>query len=266
MALEPGLEEQQLHGRHVSPGAVAAAGPRSVPRSSCSRSDSRSRRRRSGTIDPALRFRDRCPAALCVVVLALATRVRIDTPFGFTVPTQLAFVPLLFAVPVCDRADRGRRGAGARAVPDVSAARSVRAAAAHVGNAWFAIGPAAVFALAGRRARDAGAALLVVRAGGAVRRRLRRSALRFCDRPRRELSRPSCARRWVYVIDVALSGVALVVAEEITARPAAVSRSCRCSGFSRCSRASATSDREPARAQRRLPRHRAGARRRRRGR
>ncbi|MGO9901166.1 MAG: hypothetical protein ACLP0J_16065, partial [Solirubrobacteraceae bacterium] len=40
------------------------------------------------------------PAALCVVVLAVATRVRFDMPFGFTVPTQLAFVPLLFAMPV----------------------------------------------------------------------------------------------------------------------------------------------------------------------
>ena len=40
-----------------------------------------------------------CPAGLCMVVLALATMVRFDTPFGFTVPTQVAFVPLVFAVP-----------------------------------------------------------------------------------------------------------------------------------------------------------------------
>ncbi len=37
---------------------------------------------------------------LCLAVLVLATRVRFDTPFGFTVATQLAFVPLLFAMPV----------------------------------------------------------------------------------------------------------------------------------------------------------------------
>ena len=41
------------------------------------------------------------PAAVCLVVLALATRVRFDLPLGFTVPTQLAFLgPLLFAMPV----------------------------------------------------------------------------------------------------------------------------------------------------------------------
>jgi putative nucleotidyltransferase with HDIG domain len=39
------------------------------------------------------------PAA-CLLVLIVATRVRFDTPFGFTVPSQLGFVPLLFSMPV----------------------------------------------------------------------------------------------------------------------------------------------------------------------
>src|SRR6478609_708359 len=39
------------------------------------------------------------PAIASVLVLVVAMRVRIDTPFGCTVPTQLAFVPLLFALP-----------------------------------------------------------------------------------------------------------------------------------------------------------------------
>ena len=43
---------------------------------------------------------DVLPAALCLIVFVFATRVRFDTPFGFTVATQLAFVPLLFALPV----------------------------------------------------------------------------------------------------------------------------------------------------------------------
>ena len=37
---------------------------------------------------------------VCVLVLALATMIEFDTPFGYTVPTQLAFVPLVFAVPL----------------------------------------------------------------------------------------------------------------------------------------------------------------------
>jgi hypothetical protein len=40
------------------------------------------------------------PASLCALVLIIATRVRFDTPYGYTVATQLAFVPLLFAMPV----------------------------------------------------------------------------------------------------------------------------------------------------------------------
>ncbi len=40
------------------------------------------------------------PAVVCLLVLALSMRVRFDTPLGFTVPTQLAFVPLVFAAPL----------------------------------------------------------------------------------------------------------------------------------------------------------------------
>src|SRR5471030_875360 len=40
------------------------------------------------------------PAIACVPILVLSMRIRIDTPFGFTLPTQLAFVPLLFALPI----------------------------------------------------------------------------------------------------------------------------------------------------------------------
>src|ERR1700727_2881797 len=40
------------------------------------------------------------PALLCLAVLVVASNVRFDTPFGYTVATQLAFVPMVFAVPV----------------------------------------------------------------------------------------------------------------------------------------------------------------------
>src|SRR5438876_541525 len=42
---------------------------------------------------------DVAPAGLGVLILVLATRVHFDTPFGFTAPTQLAFVPLVFTLP-----------------------------------------------------------------------------------------------------------------------------------------------------------------------
>src|SRR5436309_10238645 len=40
------------------------------------------------------------PAAACLLVLALSMSVQFETPLGYTVPTQLAFIPLLFALPL----------------------------------------------------------------------------------------------------------------------------------------------------------------------
>jgi hypothetical protein len=104
------------------------------------------------------------PAVLCLTVLVLATKVRFETPFGFTVATQLAFVPLVFAVPgalvplavavalVITRLPRIISG-------DVPAQRLLRT----IGNSWFAIGPVAVFALAGSAPRPAGPKPLISR-------------------------------------------------------------------------------------------------------
>ena len=91
-------------------------------------------------------------------MLALATRVEFDTPFGFTVPTQLAFVPLVFAVPlaivplavVAGAVDQPARRVLRGEMPP---SRLLRA----VPNAWFAIGPVAVFAIANIEPRHAGA-------------------------------------------------------------------------------------------------------------
>src|ERR1700759_795207 len=50
-------------------------------------------------VSPPQQF-DALSAVVCTGVLALAALVRFETPFGFTVPTQLAFVPLVFSMPV----------------------------------------------------------------------------------------------------------------------------------------------------------------------
>ncbi len=102
------------------------------------------------------------PALMCVLVLALATRVQFDTPFGFTVPTQMAFVPLMFVLPLAlvpvavavalaiGRLDKVLTGEVAP-----------RALLRSIPNSWFAIGPVAVFAIAGVEPRNAGAVLLI---------------------------------------------------------------------------------------------------------
>ena len=156
------------------------------------------------------------PALLCVVLMALATLVEFDLPWGFTVATQLAFVPLLFAVPVAlvpvavvlalvlaflPRVLRG----------EMRPARLIK----RIGNAWFAIGPALVFAHRGHPAT-------ACRRGSAAGARSPHSSSSTFS-PRRCASRSrtssacasSCEGNWVYLIDAALTGVGLVVAEEI---------------------------------------------------
>src|SRR5438128_5697712 len=100
------------------------------------------------------------PAALCLVTLVLATRVHFDTPFGFTAPTQLGFVPLAFALPPAAVPIAVLVALTLARLPEVvrgsaPASRLLRVA----GNCWFAIGPAAVFAVSGVEARHAGALL-----------------------------------------------------------------------------------------------------------
>jgi putative nucleotidyltransferase with HDIG domain len=160
------------------------------------------------------------PVVVCVLVLALAAVARFDVPIGFTVPTQLAFIPLLFTAPL------------ALVVPSVVVAMlivAVRDVATgempasrlltSPSNAWFAVGPVAVFEIAGVAPAHAGAAILVVAlaaqfavdfAAAALRETIVRGTNVVTLLP----------ETWVYGVDAALSGVGLVVAR--AASPAAV--------------------------------------------
>src|SRR5437588_3245778 len=101
------------------------------------------------------------PAVACVLVFVAAMRVRIDMPLGYTVPTQLAYMPLLFAVPPLLGPPLVVAGLLLGGVLDVvrgktPAGRLLLAP----GNAAFALGPAAVFTLADTSADHAGLLLL----------------------------------------------------------------------------------------------------------
>ena len=102
-------------------------------------------------------------AAGCMVALAVALHVEFDIGSGFTVPSQVAFIPLLFALPA---------SLVPVAVPAIWAASKlpqvvrgeVRAnrLLLVIGNSWFAIGPAAVLALSGVEPRCGNTAILLV--------------------------------------------------------------------------------------------------------
>jgi putative nucleotidyltransferase with HDIG domain len=158
---------------------------------------------------------DALPALLCVVLMALATLVEFDLPWGFTVATQLAYVPLLFAIPVAltpvavvlalmlaflPRVLRG----------EMRPARLIK----RVGDAWFAIGPALVFAIAGTEPRHADAGLLLAAFAAQFVGDFLASAVRFSISHQFGW-REQLEGNWVYLIDAALTGIGLVVAEEI---------------------------------------------------
>jgi putative nucleotidyltransferase with HDIG domain len=162
------------------------------------------------------------PAVGCLVVLALATRVRFDMPFGFTVPTQLAFVPLLFAMPLALVPVGVVVALLLASLPDVFGGRSRPGRLLlMVGNSWFAIGPVAVFAVSGTAPSQAGAGLLIGALVAQFVADFAASTMRFAVGRGAALVE-QLGEAWVYAIDIGLSIVGLAFASEIPAHPAVV--------------------------------------------
>jgi putative nucleotidyltransferase with HDIG domain len=160
--------------------------------------------------------------ALCMVVMVQATRVRFDTPFGYTVATQLAFVPLLFSMSPALVPIAVAVALALARVPDVISGQMRASRLLRVpGNAWFAVFPAAVFAVADVKARNAGVELLLLALAAQFVGDFVVSAAYFAV-ARDAGIRAQLRETWVYGIDAALSGVGLVVAEELHAAPYAV--------------------------------------------
>ena len=161
------------------------------------------------------------PALICLGLMIVATLVRFDTPFGFTVATQLAFVPLLFALPLALVALGGRPRVGARA-PCRRLDGEGPLGAHGAGGRQLVVRDRPRRGLRDRRHQAAGRGrgAAGARAGGAVHGGLRRSTVRLWIA--RDASLASQLKDlWVYGIDAALSGIALVVAEQIQRTPAA---------------------------------------------
>jgi putative nucleotidyltransferase with HDIG domain len=157
-----------------------------------------------------------------VLVLIAALRVRIDLPLGYTVPTQLAYVPLLFAVSpllapplvVAALLLDGLLDVGRGKMP-------VGRLLLTPGNAAFALGPAAVFTLAATPPGGAGLPLLGVALLAQFAVDFGISSLRFAIG--REVSFAEQLRDvWIYAIDAAFACAALPAAREVAAHPALV--------------------------------------------
>jgi putative nucleotidyltransferase with HDIG domain len=162
------------------------------------------------------------PALLCFGLLVLATRVRFDTPFGFTVATQIAFVPLVFAMPVALVPFAVVVALVTARTPEL-VTKKVRPSRMllMVGNAWFAVGPVAVFVLADTAPTDAGPPLLLAALAAQFLVDFTISAARNWIARQADLTTQLRETCWVYAIDAALSGIAIVIAEDVHAVPLA---------------------------------------------
>ncbi|HWE07722.1 MAG TPA: HD-GYP domain-containing protein [Solirubrobacteraceae bacterium] len=162
------------------------------------------------------------PAACCIAVMVLATRVLFETPFGFTVATQLAFVPMLFALPLAIVPLAFAGSLAISALPDVLAGRQPVVTLLRVpGNSWSSIFPCLLFAGVGVAPAAAGPPLLIGALAAQFVGDFAQSALYF-GIARGAALRAQLRESWVYLIDAALSGVGLAVAEEMHSAPYAV--------------------------------------------
>jgi HD-GYP domain-containing protein (c-di-GMP phosphodiesterase class II) len=152
-------------------------------------------------------------ALVYVVTLTAAGRVRFEIGAGFTVPTQVAFVPMLFALPPAIVPLLVALSLVLGLAPAVARGGLPRSRMLAVpGNSWFALGPALVLTVSGAHRPDRQLGVLVAAlaaqfacdfAANCIRERLRRGI------SIRDLVDET---RTVYLLDIALSPVGLAVA------------------------------------------------------
>jgi putative nucleotidyltransferase with HDIG domain len=162
--------------------------------------------------------------ALFVVAGAVMGRLEFEIGAGYTVPTQLIFVPMLFVLPpaivplvVVVAALIGDR------LPDVLAGRVHPSRVLLVlGDAWFALGPAAVFVAAGIGAPDLAdwplyALALAAQFAGDLAGSVLGERVGHGVRPRLVLT----GLREVWLVDALLSPIGLLAAFASTVQPQA---------------------------------------------
>jgi putative nucleotidyltransferase with HDIG domain len=173
---------------------------------------------------PAGRAFDAPLALALVATYALLARVRFPIGYGFTIPTQVVLVPMLFLVPLGSVPLLVAAGMVLGSLPDyIRRERHPNHALAAVADAWHSVGPAAVLAAAGTAAPELGAwpvllaalvAQVVTDNGVATLRDW--AGLGISPKLQPELF------GWVTLVDVLLSPVGLLAAMAAAVEPYAV--------------------------------------------
>jgi putative nucleotidyltransferase with HDIG domain len=165
------------------------------------------------------------PLALALVVAyALAGRVRFTARYGFTVPTQLVFVPMLFLLPVGAVPFFVAAGIMLGSLPEYLSGRlHHRRVLVALSDSWHAVGPALLLGLAGspEPSLSEWQILLAALAAQIV---LDNFVARMCEwiglgiSPIVEPGPPA----WIALVDVLLSPIGLIAAMAATLEPYAV--------------------------------------------
>jgi HD-GYP domain-containing protein (c-di-GMP phosphodiesterase class II) len=167
---------------------------------------------------------DRQPSLGLVILLvaayALASRVQFEIGFGFAIPTQLVFVPMLFVVPPGWAPLLVAAGFALGNLPShLWGAWHPDRLLVHLSSAWHAVGPALVLGLAGEPSPDWRLhwPLFVVAIASQFAFDYGSAALRALPSgvPARAFAR---AVRWPMLVDACLSPLGLVIALAATQR------------------------------------------------
>ncbi len=159
------------------------------------------------------------PALGCVVALAVAANVPFAVGDGYTVPTQLAFVPLLFTVSPALVPVAVLVALALARLPAVARRRPLSRLLLLPGDAWFAVGPAVVLTLFGTGALhrlDPGVVVAVFLAQALVE--IAAWALRGDLRGGPGL-RGQLPELWIHVVDASFVPIGLVIGSALAELP-----------------------------------------------
>jgi putative nucleotidyltransferase with HDIG domain len=162
-------------------------------------------------------------AVLYVLAIAAVGHVKFDIGAGYTVPTQVVFVPMLFALPVSLVPLLVAAGLALGMAPGILAGRVPASRVLTVpGNSWFALGPAVVLGLAGDHSPDGRWGVLVLALAAQLGCDFLANAAREGLRDGISVRELAGEVRQVYLIDLALAPLGLAVALAAIDRPWAV--------------------------------------------
>ena len=155
---------------------------------------------------------------LFVLAMAAASNARLDLGAGFTVPTEVVFVPMLFLLPSAWAPVLVVLSLMLGMLPAVLTGRtSAERLAAVPGNSWFAIGPAVILTAFGDHRPDAHWGVLILALASQLACDFAANLLR--ERVREGMSISLLAEEaWrAYLLDIALAPLGVLVAVAVAA-------------------------------------------------